>query len=359
MKSRNLLFIAITALITVSLSACTGSEEKVVPPGNYIVIQTLDLQDSVYAMAGGFRGLESNPSLAQFWAAGSKGMVIHWLETGPTSVFQYDSTYELRDIVPLDSHRCLLLSVTSPAEIIEFDLRDSSWQTRYHAEDSLAFLDDLQLDGDTVWAYGDPLDGYHYVLRSIDRGLTWNRIDSALLPKPLSDEAGFAASGASIARLEQGKLRIGTSGESPRILATDDGGVCWTAYNTPMPGGAAMRGIYAMRFRDELHGVAVGGEWGQDSVPMGAMWTSDGGKSWTPSGNANQYRSGVCWVGGRSWLSCGPQGIARSDDDGHSWYPISDLHLYALDWPGESDLVFGSGPEARIVALFLNDRVQN
>ena len=117
-----------------------------------------------------------------------------------------------------------------------------------------------------------------------------------------------------------------------------------------MAGGEPSAGIFSLAFRDDLHGVAVGGEYQKPTRTQGtAAWTSDGGRTWHaatsfPSG----YRSAVAWnQRAQAWISVGPNGSDISRDDGRTWTRFDSGNWNALSVP------WAAGPKGRIASLDL------
>src|SRR5207244_515080 len=102
---------------------------------------------------------------------------------------------------------------------------------------------------------------------------------------------------------------IGTT--ASRVLRSSDDGRTWTVTSTPMATGPAT-GIFSIAFRDRRHGIAVGGNYRQESdASDNVAITFDGGATWTPvrERGLSGFRSVVAWVpaaGDRSWLAVGP-----------------------------------------------------
>jgi photosystem II stability/assembly factor-like uncharacterized protein len=125
----------------------------------------------------------------------------------------------------------------------------------------------------------------------------------------------------------------------------------------PMSTGTATSGIYSFSFRNDLEGVAVGGDYlkPQSSVKT-AAFTADGGQSWTLATTPpHGYRSAVAYdAAHKTWITVGPNGTDLSSDDGRNWRPLrptaldppdADQHWNALSLP------FVVGPHGRIGTL--------
>lgn len=220
------------------------------------------------------------------------------------------------------------------------------------------------LDGMAFWttragiAFGDPVDGAFVVLRTSDGCRSWSEIPAEVLPPPLEGEAGFAASGTAIAVAGLGHAWIGTGGGSrARVLHTSDGGQTWTAQVTPMAAGPTT-GIFGIAFSDTLHGVAVGGNY---QLPKGdstgatptVLTTTDGGQTWSVVNGAlpEGVRYGVMALGGGRYVAAGPSGLGVTSDHGATWTTVDTLYTYALYARGTT--AWTSGPSGWIARLGL------
>jgi hypothetical protein len=127
----------------------------------------------------------------------------------------------------------------------------------------------------------------------------------------------------------------------------------------PMSQGVITAGIFSFSFRDELVGVAVGGDLEKPVVTTKtAAFTTDAGNSWalaqTPP---HGFRSAVAYdEAAKTWITVGPNGTDISTDDGRNWRalrPNPALHEPAdadRDWNALS-LPFVVGPHGRIGKL--------
>src|SRR5690606_602388 len=109
-----------------------------------------------------------------------------------------------------------------------------------------------------------------------------------------------------------------------RVIHTADRGRSWDVAATPLPSGEGI-GIASVVFRDELHGVALGGSMMHTaSRADGVAITSDGGRSWVTGGRAPFPSAiyGASYVPGTrvpTLVAVGPGGAAASFDDGRDW----------------------------------------
>jgi photosystem II stability/assembly factor-like uncharacterized protein len=125
----------------------------------------------------------------------------------------------------------------------------------------------------------------------------------------------------------------------------------------PITNANASSGIFSFLFRDELIGVAVGGDYlkPNESAKTAAL-THDGGQHWTASTiHPHGYRSSVAYnAPTKTWITVGPNGTDVSTDDGHNWHPLNpgtgDAPDADKNWNALS-LPFVVGPHGRIGIL--------
>lgn len=190
--------------------------------------------------------------------------------------------------------------------------------------------------------------------------------------QPMPGEAFFAASNSSMAS-NGDWLWIGTSrarvlrrkvryagrvvGFLPGIIAgqIDPSCLCsglpwtdWQSAEAPLANANASSGIFSLAFRDEQHGIAVGGDYTKPNESAGtAAWTADGGEHWKAAERPpHGYRSAVAWdAGAKAWIAVGTNGSDISFDDGKTWTPLDNGNWNA------SNLPWVIGPQGRIAKL--------
>lgn len=235
----------------------------------------------------------------------------------------------------------------------------SHWSLSHELNHPNVFLDGMAFwDGSTGIAFGDPVDGAFVVLRTEDGCRSWAEVPAAQLPPALEGEAGFAASGTAVAVAGTAHAWIGTGGgEQARVLHTADGGRTWIAQATPMAAGPAT-GIFGIAFEDTLRGVAVGGNY---QLPQGdttgrtptVLRTTDGGGTWqvVAAGAPAGVRYGVVALGSGRYVAAGPTGLDVSADHGVTWTPVDTLYAYGLH--ARPDMAWTSGRSGWIARVRL------
>lgn len=299
-----------------------------------------------------FRGLSSVGT--ELWASGRGGTVAHSTDGGRSwnaGVIPGADSLVLVDVEALSPDTACVLGTSFDgglARAYRTTNGGRTWSLTYELRHPQVFLDGLAFwDRMRGVAFGDPVDGAFFVLRTEDGCASWLDVPLTNLPRPLPGEAGFAASGTAIAVAGIRHAWFGTGGgASARVLRSDDGGRSWEAVVTPMPAGPAT-GIFGVAFRDTLHGIAVGGNYLQPAGDApNLLVTSDGGRSWRLAGPATPIgvRYGAAAIPtANAFLAAGPTGLGVTLDDGATWTPVDTLYGFALHVVGEQAWIGGPG----------------
>jgi photosystem II stability/assembly factor-like uncharacterized protein len=172
------------------------------------------------------------------------------------------------------------------------------------------------------------------------------------MPPALPGEFAFAASGECIVTDHGHTAWFGTGGAAQaRVFRSTDRGESWQVSATPIRSGPTA-GIFALAFRGEQHGLAVGGDFTQPALSPDALAsTADGGESWQLVAEApNQYRSGAAWVTGRDAVVVGPTGSDVSVDRGQTWQRFDSDGFDTVDC-AYSRACWASGAQGRAAYL--------
>jgi photosystem II stability/assembly factor-like uncharacterized protein len=260
------------------------------------------------------------------WASGSGGTVLRTEDGGLTwkKIVVTPDAVDFRDIDAINEQTAYVLSIGNGAtsRIYKTTNAGASWTLQFRNQDQRAFLDAMTFwDADHGVVIGDSVDRQFYVLTTSDGGRSWTRVPADKLPPALVNEGAFAASGTNIAVYGKRDAWIGLgSAARARVLRTMDGGSAWKVFDTPLRSSQSS-GIFSIAFRDQKHGVIVGGDYQkeQDATDNLAI-TSDGGATWTLIKGLSGFRSVVAYVPGTTMLvAMGPSGGDYSMDDGQTW----------------------------------------
>jgi photosystem II stability/assembly factor-like uncharacterized protein len=178
------------------------------------------------------------------------------------------------------------------------------------------------------------------------------------MPPAVSGESAFAASGTCLVAQGQSNVWFATGGAGKgRVFRSVNRGQTWTVSETPVPAATNSAGIFSLAFRDERHGVAVGGNHEKHSETRhNFVMTEDGGASWQESSTNKPrgFRSGVAWLGRlkRSALvAVGPSGSDFRSSNGQ-WQKLDDANYNVISVGRfNPQAVWAAGPKGRIARL--------
>jgi photosystem II stability/assembly factor-like uncharacterized protein len=295
------------------------------------------------------------------WASGVGGTFAVTTDGGATwrsGVVEGAEALQFRDVEGVSARVAYLLSagVGTDSRIYKTEDGGATWTLQFQNEDLNGFYDCFAFwtpkRGVTM---ADAIDGRFPIVRTTD-GATWEDIGDNL-PPAQGGEAAFAASGTCAATWGGQHAWLATGGAAEaRILATEDGGESWEAYNLPIVHGTPISGAFSVDFRDPLRGIVGGGD-----LALPAEFTdnvarsTDGGRTWhvanSPTFPGAIY--GLTYVRGRerTVVATGPGGVSWSSDEGDTWYELPDLTGFwavAFASPQAGWLV---GTDGRIVKL--------
>jgi photosystem II stability/assembly factor-like uncharacterized protein len=341
------------AALTLAATGCSGSPPNVEP----IPARLVELGSPAGDVS--LRGL-CVVSADLFWASGQDGTVLRGTERGRRiDVIRVEEAggADLRSIHGFDRDHAVAATAGAPARILRTADGGETWRIAYAIDDPAAFLDSIAFGADGVgYVFGDPLgDGSHFVLRSEDRGESWQRL--ADTPPAIQGEAGFAASNSCIA-VTSATVHVGTGGTVARVLHRGGDGA-WTVSSTPLLAGEGSQGVFAVAFADDRNGVIVGGDYVDHGRREGtAAWTEDGGRTFTPASVLpGGFRSGAAFAPGfgpRTVFAVGSHGADRSDDGGRTWEPLPEgprAAHHAVGFAPDAPVGFAVGFPGRITRI--------
>jgi len=296
------------------------------------------------------------------WASGSGGTIVRTRDGGASwqrLTIPGTEKLDFRDIDAVSEDVAFALSIGSGDSSRIYKTIDGgvTWSLQFTNAEPKAFFDAMAFwDAQRGIAFSDSIDGQLVILKTDNGGRSWTRVPAEGLPRALDNEGAFAASGTNVAVFGRDHVWIGTGAAAvARVLRSSDGGRTWAAAATPLAAGPSS-GIFSVAFRDELHGIVVGGDYRKEAEAVdNAAMTSDGGETWTPMRGLSGFRSVVAYVPGAktpALVAVGPQGADYSEDDGRSWTPVSGatgLHTFAFAKSGRTG--WGAGENGSIARL--------
>ncbi len=244
------------------------------------------------------------------------------------------------------------LSINNPAQLLSIDA-DFNAKVVYSESGEGVFYDALHFVNDEVgFGLGDNYDGCMSVLKTVDGGLSWNKISCSELPPSELGEGAFAASNTNIESVGSNLWMATTKGA---VYRSNDLGEHWESVKSPLVDSLATHGIYSMDFYDELRGIIYGGDYTKpDYNKNNIAITTDGGLHWNliADGTNLGYKSCVQFVpnsNAQQIVAVGFTGIVVSNDGGLSWNTLSSESFFTLRFIDEhTAYAAGRGRIARL-----------
>ncbi|SEW41742.1 WD40/YVTN/BNR-like repeat-containing protein [Chitinophaga arvensicola] len=278
------------------------------------------------------------------WASGTGGQV--GISTDGGEHWQWHivpgcDSCDWRSLYAFDARKAIVLNAGEPALIFLTVDGGTSWTQVFRDDRQGIFFDAMQFFNDKEGiAIGDPLAHQFTVIRTHNGGRSWEPDPISTLPDANEGEAIFAASGTSVVALPGNNVYFATGGSVARLFKSSSrkhndsqqqsnkqtlkNGNNWQAYTIPVVQGSATRGVFSIAFLDTRQGIAVGGDYKQDTARAGnCMITTNGGRNWfapvTPPGG---YKSCVAWINNSHLVATGTSGTDISIDGGMNWQKI-------------------------------------
>lgn len=294
------------------------------------------------------------------WVSGHRATWARTIDGGRTweagALTGPDSVLEFRDVQAVSATTAYLLAAGPGERSRIYKTTDAgrSWRLQFMNRDSAAFYDCFDFwDATHGIAVSDAVRGKMIVIRT-DDGEHWSATDSAGMPPALAEEGSPAAGGTCLVAGGRTRAWFGTIPHA-RVYRSDDRGRSWTAAATPMVTGEAA-GVATLAFRDERHGMALGGRIGNPDERSDSVTaiTSDGGQTWTlvkrPTFSGAVYGSAVVPGMPGAVVAAGPRGLSWTADDGRSWNRLSDSAYWAVECISR-DACWAVGPGGRITRV--------
>lgn len=295
------------------------------------------------------------------WVSGTKGSYARTLDGGKTWIadsIASATNLDFRDVQAFDANRAILMSAGSGELSRIYKTEDggnpaaAGWQLQHLNKTAEGFFNGMAFwDENNGILVGDPVNGQLFVMLTADGGNAWQPLPAASAPAVVQGEYGFAASGTNLAVHGKNHVWIATGGAIARVFHSNDRGKTWNVAVTPIVSGNASSGIFSIAFRDENHGVIVGGNYQEpNAAQANAALTTDGGKTWELIKNLTsmEYRSCVAYLTPSLLVAVGPSGSDYSNDGGLTWARFSTEGFHTMSFASSTNVGWAAGAEGRV-----------
>ncbi len=289
------------------------------------------------------------------WASGTEGTIIRTGDGGRSwekRPVPGGAALDFRDIDAVSDRVAYALSIGSgdASRIFKTSDAGATWTLQFRNEDPKAFFDAMVFtDPLRGFAVSDAVDGRLVLLHSVD-GERWVRVPPERLPAALAGEGAYAASGTNL-DARGSHVWLGTT--ASRVIRSTDGGQTWSAAIAPLLTGPSA-GIFSIAFRDERHGLVVGGDYKNEEGTAGtAALSEDGGASWRQVTGMGGFRSAVTFVPGRqdTAVAVGPSGTDYSTDGGRTWRAVESRGFHTISAARRGTTVWAAGENGAVGVL--------
>jgi photosystem II stability/assembly factor-like uncharacterized protein len=190
-------------------------------------------------------------------------------------------------------------------------------------------------DSNVGFCQGDPVGGYFEIYTTTDGGDNWVRTPSSSIPDELTGEYGY------VRQIEVVGDRLWFTTNKGRIYRSDDKGITFSVYQSPITDFGSASSSGNISFWDENNGLLASAQ--------GGLWiTSDGGENWTSITSPDDSIFDVECVAGSSnalITSVNTAGDTYSSfystDNGVTWNLVDNTQRIELEFKG--GLGFASG----------------
>ena len=342
--------ISILSFIICSLLYCTPK----IQPSNISTARTSNIWIPLNAgETASFRGLHAvNENIV--WVSGSNGVVLRTTDAGKTwerKPIPNTDSLQFRDVHAFNQNLAFVISAGLPAKIYKTINGGESWNEVYASNQEGVFFDAMDFwDKKHGIAFSDPINGHLFIITTADGGETWQEVPKENIPSVVDGEAGFAASGTCLTVQGDKNVWIGTGGKAARVFRSTDRGKSWKVSATPIAHGKPSTGIFSLAFKDASNGIAIGGDFANDTLSSNNIaTTTDGGTTWRlMARNPYGYKSCITYINGTKLIAVGTSGTDISHNSGLAWQKVDTTGYHVVSFSKNGKVGFAAGGDGRI-----------
>jgi hypothetical protein len=244
--------------------------------------------------------------------------------------------YEKRDFRAMhawNDQEAIIVAVAAPAIILKTIDGGVSWNKVYENADTSMFLDAIHFsDQNNGTVIGDPIDGHLFILKTTNKGLTWDKMPKDYFKSDLKNgEAFFASSNSNLVNIGKEILFV-TGGLTSRLWK--DG----KAESLPLLQGTNSTGANSIAISPNGKMIViVGGDFANDKLAnqniVGFQKQSTRKHpNWNllSLSNPNGYKSCVEFLDNDRLITCGTSGVDFSKNKGITWLKITDASFHIV-----------------------------
>jgi photosystem II stability/assembly factor-like uncharacterized protein len=265
------------------------------------------------------------------WASGAKGTILRTRDGETWEVLKVAGAEALdfRDIEAWDETTAIAMSIGAGEASNVYKTTDggATWRRVFANTEPTGFWDAIAFwDRRHGALFGDPVRGRFQVYITGDGGESWQPVPEAGMPPALETEGGFAASGSCLVAGPGRSLAFVTGGaRESRVFVSTNAGQAFHVSTSPVPAGAASKGLFSIAWIDEKTLIAVGGDYKLPALEgVKASLSRDGGAHWMSVAASPGFLSSIVRgprTGG-SVVAVGLAGTGISHDGGETWATI-------------------------------------
>ncbi len=298
-----------------------------------------------------FRALKSNGD--DIWVGGTQGTVGHSTDGGKTWNFNqvpHAEQLDFRDLAILNKKEIILMSagLSEEGKAILFHTTDAGlhWKELYKITEAGYFFDCLHWDSkkQMAWLLSDPIN-QKLTLFSYDKK-GFKQVAPTSTPKLQNKEAFFAASGSSMAQVNDNLLFVGGGADSLRIYTYNRSKNTWKVNSPSILAGEA-KGYFSIASKNKKVLWAVGGDYRKlNELTMPILTTVDGGEHWNELKNTPKfYMEKVIWTK-PFWIISGPSQSAAYYEKKQEWKSLGKSSFHNIIQVG--DVIWGIGAKGQL-----------
>lgn len=285
------------------------------------------------------------------WVSGSGGMVGKSVDGGKnfkwTAVKGFEKT-EFRDIEAFNETTAIIMAIDSPAYILRTTDGGDTWNKVYQNNTKGMFLDAMDFfDGQNGIVVGDPINNKFFLAETHDGGMSWKELPAKKLPVADSMEACFASSGTNIRLIKKSKYMLASGGLRSSFIQGKE------KVTLPIIQGKESTGANSIAYKNKKIIIVVGGDFlKKDDGEKNCFISNDGGDTWlAPATAPHGYRSCIDYISGKTWITCGLNGVDITNDDGNNFKKISDAGFNSCRKAKSGNAVFFAGNNGKVAIL--------